>query len=318
MTFNYNNYFSVCITCCDRDVHFLDYAFRTIALQTVPFHELIISANGLPKNYFDKQPKYIRVAGKEIPINYYVYPKRKNPGFARNFGARFCETEYIMFCDIDDISLKFRLEYAQECIKKHQPDCFIHSQIWHVDPIEFVEGEVALQEVTRKKDHQEKSAIIKEAFENVESFMHKQKKPAARFEPVSKVTSIKFSERNIGDVYVRHKGKLTVAYGHPIVKVETLMNIKYDETLKTGEDLLFLYDLFKNGKNIIYSSDVLLLHRGISHSTANYEIRRLQGAWEVEDDFRKQYLENRLDKNLKVYHSPYYDKQDEQKPINPK
>ena len=318
MISNYNNSCSVCITCCDRDVHLLNDAFNIISLQTIGFHELIISANGLDKNFFDNHPKHILVAGKKIPISYHVYPKRKNPGFARNYGAKFCETEYIMFCDVDDVSFSFRLEVALDCIKIHKPDCFIHSQLWYCKPLESVEGEYALKEVSAKQNYKRVSQILDAAFVNTEAFMADQVKPPSVFEKVSNVTRMNYSNKSMGDVFVPSKGKVVVAYGHPIVKVDTLMEIKYDETLKLGEDTSFLYDLFKKNKTIMYSSGVLLIHRGINHSTANYEILTLQGKWEVCDNFRKEYLQNRLDKNLNVYHSADYDQEYQEKPINPK
>ena len=319
MISNYNNSCSVCITCCDRDVHMLEFAFSIISLQTSSFYELIVSANGLPKNYFDKKPKYIFVSGKKIPIRYYVYPQKKNPGFARNFGAIHCKTEYIMFCDVDDASFDFRLEFALKCIKEHQPDCFLHAQLWHYKTLSFTEGETEIQKINQHNNVQQISKNLETIFTDPELFMQCQNKPKKPiFEEISKTDVKIYSEQALGTIYTRNRGKVPVAYGHPVVKVDTLINNKYDETLKIGEDIVFLHNLHQNKKKIMYCPTVLLIHRAISFSSTNYDIIKFKSNWRVDDDFRKEYLQNRLDKGLNIYHSfDHEPKQEEFEPINP-
>jgi len=321
MILNYNNSCSVCITCCNRDVHLLEFALEIISLQTVPFYELIVSANGLPKNYFEKKPKYIYVCGKKIPINYCVYPHRKNPGFARNFGARHCKTEYIMFCDVDDVSFSFRLEIALKCIKEHKPDCFLHGQIWHFPHRSFCEKDFdlyrfGLNSTNNSKDTERK---LKLALENPPLFMENQKIPKhVNFEKISNIKIRIYSEQAVGDLYTIKKAKLNVAYGHPIVKVDKLINNKYDETLKIGEDIEFLHRLKENGNKIMYSDLNLLVHRGIPYSTEEFISKKVKGHWQIDDDFRNEYLQNRLDKGLNIYHNFKYEPEEENfKPINP-
>lgn len=306
---NYNESYTVAITCCDRDVHHLNWALDVLSFQTETFDHLIVSANGLPKNYFDDKPKKIRVRGKEIPIKYISVKDRKNPGFSRNYAARHCNTKYIMFCDIDDASYPTRLEVAKKCIKKYNLDIFCHGQ--HVA---LPNGH--LYEV--KKQNTWRNAGL--AFTNFAKFslLCSNNRTSQPF--CLEIETLRFEEKDnrvkgalIGknDSIYRYfkEAGVNVCYGQIVVDVNRFVNCKFREDIIIGEDFELLHRALSEKYNVRLYTESLLMHRLQNHSKASlkYNHDKNHGKWEIKDNFRKNYLQNRLDKNLNVYHNWDYE-----------
>ena len=314
MIFGQHNSYSVCITCCDRDVFLLDFALEVISLQTIPFSELIISANGLPKSYFDDKPKQIFVKGKQIPISYYTYPTAQTPGFARNFGARFCTTEYIMFCDIDDVSLDHRLEIAKKTIETYDLDIFLNGQGISYEHTGKIDKDYLKALSGNCSEEFMESCLInnQHAFSNPALFMKTIKKSPIICMELARNKFKIWNKQAKGNMKGANTGALVWAsWGHLVIKVSTLMSNKYDETLKLGEDIELIHRLCVN-KNIKigYNPTPMVIHREQLKLNNTYDYLKQEGKWEIDDNFRKKYLKNKLDKNQEVTHNWDYERKE--------
>ncbi len=101
---------SFCITCYDKDVHFLDACLDSVSQQTVKPDEVIVVSSG-----FDWDKKI----GSSKKLDYVVHnsPSRKFAGWARNRGAEISTGDIITFCDVDDKIHPQRCEYIKSVFR---------------------------------------------------------------------------------------------------------------------------------------------------------------------------------------------------------
>ena len=307
---SYNESYTVAITCCDRDVKYLDWALDLISYQTEIFEELIVSANGLPQSYFKDKPKEITVCGQKVPVLYISKPTRQNPGFCRNYAARHCKTKYIMFCDVDDASYPRRLEFAKKCIEKFDLDIFCHPQ--H-----------ASWENGSNNEYNDDGMLLNQtnaslAFTDFGKFATLCTYPSDLV--CHKLETIYYEEQ-----YNRVKGafdalgvrlpsyfkdrRSNVCYGQIVVDVNKFMQTKIREDLLLGEDFEYLHRCINKGYKVRLLPTALIMHRLQKHSMdcKSYFKKKFLGEWEIKDYFREEYLKNRLDKNLEIYHNWDYE-----------
>ena len=114
-----------CVTCCDKDVHYLDQCIKYIKSQTVKPEEVVVICSGLADtNAIDQ------LFNKCKKNNYIVYnysKKRLLPGWARNTGGHISTSDVVCFCDVDDAIHPQKCEYVKKVFKYSKVSALIHN-----------------------------------------------------------------------------------------------------------------------------------------------------------------------------------------------
>ena len=309
----YNESYSICITCCDRDVKYLERSLICASLQTTSCEEIIVAANGLDQSFFKNYKKSIMMAGKEVPISYFAHPKRKNPGFSRNFGAGLCQTKYIMFCDVDDLSIPTRLEISKKCIEKYDLDILVHGQMFIFNPI----TKYQLYQNHPINVYKNLTEFVRNAFDAKTLPIFLKGFPDSASIKICNDFTIEhyelFNEKQArGQLWTAAEPHSPCAFGQLIGDIDTIMKIKWDENLSLGEDLEFLKRCVEKKVKAKHCSYPMLFHVGQQYRHYNYyrsfreQLEKSDGVklgpWQIVDDFRQKYLQNRLDKGLPIMH----------------
>lgn len=115
---------SLCITCWSGDAHLLDRCLDNFKLQTMAPNEIIISSSNLMES--PCKTTEMEVAGETVPIRTVNRKQRGLHGFPRNQGADNCNSDFIMFFDVDDIPHSQKIE-ATKYILEQTGDALVHS-----------------------------------------------------------------------------------------------------------------------------------------------------------------------------------------------
>lgn len=114
----------LCITCYDLDFYLLDGLLEQFKKQTVAPDEIVISSSGISDESLDKY-KNVKINQEIINLKITNNRKRHVQSVARNAGASICESEYIMFFDVDDIPHPQKIEFCKYYIQGY--DFLLHN-----------------------------------------------------------------------------------------------------------------------------------------------------------------------------------------------
>lgn len=115
---------SLCITCYDLDFYLLNSLLEEFKKQTAAPDEIIISSSGVNGQFLERY-KNLQIHDKNIPIKITNRKERQVQSVARNAGASICESDYIMFFDVDDIPHPQKIEFCKHYIQGH--DFLLHN-----------------------------------------------------------------------------------------------------------------------------------------------------------------------------------------------
>lgn len=115
---------SLCITCYDLDFYLLNGLLEEFKKQTTAPDEIIISSSGINGQFLERY-KNLQVHNKNVPIKITNQKERQVQSVARNAGASICESEYIMFFDVDDIPHPQKIEFCKHYINGY--DFLLHN-----------------------------------------------------------------------------------------------------------------------------------------------------------------------------------------------
>jgi len=201
--------------------------------------EIVVFANGTTESAFLASPS-ISSAASTCPtcatladlsnkIKIRVNEGAMNCAMARNGGAKFCNGNIIIFFDADDLASKYKIEFTDYVLTKHDPDVFLHGYI-------------------RNQKKEVFAATKKRNFEDVRICQPPKINPDKLFTGVPPHSD-----------WIWHTCKIHVTHGHATVKRTILDEIQYNEssTFRRGQDTKFCEDLSVAGKKIICTDYIL-------------------------------------------------------------
>ena len=125
-------FFSVIITTYGNRTEKLKKAINSVLNQTFKdFEIIIIDDNGINLAVKNSNLKLIKNINYKEKIRYFTYDENKGANFARNFGIKKSQGEYIAFLDDDDEFLEKKLETIYKELSVREAD-LIYSDIIYV------------------------------------------------------------------------------------------------------------------------------------------------------------------------------------------
>ena len=123
---NQNNSISVLMATFNGE-RFIKEQIKSILSQTEKPKELIIIDDHSNDSTLHVALKALNNSG----INWKVYTRKKNIGYAKNFidGVRYCSGEYVAFCDQDDIWHPDKIRLASGLINSNRPELIFSNYV---------------------------------------------------------------------------------------------------------------------------------------------------------------------------------------------
>lgn len=141
-----NTFFSIIIPTYNR-AHIISDTINSILQQTYPYYEIIIVDDGSTDNTEEVVLSFNSPKIRYFKINNY------ERGYARNYGSKFANYEWLYFLDSDDIIYPFHLMKANEIIQSHSYLTIFHlayeiidkknnakRKMINISPLSIIEG----------------------------------------------------------------------------------------------------------------------------------------------------------------------------------
>jgi glycosyltransferase involved in cell wall biosynthesis len=135
---------SVCITCYDQDYYLLDNLLNVFSKQTEKPNKIIISSSGL------NEIKLMNYGFEIILIN---SPTRHNQAVARNKAIKLCDTDLLMFFDVDDIPHPQKIKITKKIFQNNSLDALVHNYNLNLDVFEDINSIPEIIDVKEKNPH---------------------------------------------------------------------------------------------------------------------------------------------------------------------
>jgi glycosyltransferase involved in cell wall biosynthesis len=129
---------SFCITCYNKDVHFLDKLLRTLEEQTKAPFEVIVSSSGM-RNL--ELPAELVIAGKSVPVIGTNSEEKIIQSVARNRAIKKSSGDIVIFFDVDDMPHPQKIEVTQNIFSKGEAEALVHSYSRNGTPFKPIENE---------------------------------------------------------------------------------------------------------------------------------------------------------------------------------
>lgn len=117
---------TLCITCWSGDAHLLERCLHHFKQQLVAPDEIIVSSSDLEES--PCKIDSIIINGQIVPIIKINRKQRGLHGFPRNQGADNCDSDFIMFFDVDDIPHPQKIEAIKTILSDHG-DALVHNYV---------------------------------------------------------------------------------------------------------------------------------------------------------------------------------------------
>jgi hypothetical protein len=135
---------TLAITCYDQDYILLDNLLNLISKQTVKPDKIIISSSGL----FN-----VDILNINIPTILINYTQRHNQAVARNKAITLCDTDLLMFFDVDDVPHPQKIEITKKIFQNNSLDALVHNYNLNLDVFENINLIPEIIDVKEKNPH---------------------------------------------------------------------------------------------------------------------------------------------------------------------
>lgn len=135
---------TLAITCYDQDYILLDNLLNLISKQTVKPDKIIISSSGL----FN-----VDILNINIPTILINYTQRHNQAVARNKAITLCDTDLLMFFDVDDVPHPQKIEITKKIFQNNSLDALVHNYNLNLDVFENINLIPQIIDVKEKNPH---------------------------------------------------------------------------------------------------------------------------------------------------------------------
>lgn len=222
---------SVCVPCFENHLNFINHFIKQINMQSLLPHELVFSISGI----YENQQNDIISSAKQIidpninliincTINKHYAGGNRNLSFSNSTG------DLVLFCDIDDILHKQKIEFTKYIFDKYHPNVLLHNY--------FKKGkDPAKRRISLSFKHYDNFDDVRLAFKNdVEA-------------PFPWIKMLNINTRN----KPVNNGSAAICHGFVSIDKKTFNDEQYDNKLGRGEDADYCVRLKKKGVDIIYA-----------------------------------------------------------------
>jgi glycosyltransferase involved in cell wall biosynthesis len=224
---------SICIPMIIRDENNILHLIESINQQTVKPFEVIIGLCGVSTEKMEELKKKYKKAC-EIPLKMYLTSHElKYAGYNRNFTGNKASGDILVFMDADDTFRKNAIEETINIYKKYNTQSLIHNY----------------QRYSQKTTNKHiKNLNINKVIVPCRILKRAEKESRHLF----------YIKSNLIQKYVKNNNS-KITHGHFSITKKLFNKIKYNETMKRGEDAEYIKRILRlpNDNIMIYSSQIL-------------------------------------------------------------